>query len=138
MARKTTLVNLNRCTGCWACSMACKSINKLDDEDFWVTVRTHGNGHGIDHPAGKWPNLTVSWQPIWSKKCIECAPRQAEGKPPFCVECCPTHAISFGEEADCQLEELKGQGFEVFELPAYESSRQGVIYARKAVPRFSE
>ena len=138
MGRKTTLVNLNRCTGCWTCSMACKSINKLDDEDFWVTVRTHGNGHGIDHPSGQWPNLRMSWQPIFTKKCIECAPRQAKGELPFCVDCCPTHALKFGDEADAELERLREEGFEIFELPAYENTRNGVVYVKKATSRFAE
>ena len=135
MAKKM-LVNLNRCTGCWACSMACKSINKLEDDEFWVTVRTNGSGSGIDRPQGKWPNLTMSWIPIWSKQCIVCAPRQAEGKQPFCVECCPTHALTYGDEADGKTEELRGQGFEIFQLPAFEGSRAGVVYARKETPRF--
>lgn len=135
MAKKM-LVNLNRCTGCWACSMACKSINKLEDDEFWVTVRTNGSGSGIDRPQGQWPNLTMSWIPIWSKQCIVCAQRQAEGKQPFCVECCPTHALTYGDEAEAKIEELRDQGFEIFELPAYENSRSGVVYARKETSRF--
>ncbi|MBP3867184.1 MAG: hypothetical protein J6D25_05175 [Eggerthellaceae bacterium] len=138
MGHKKMLVNLNRCTGCWSCSMACKSINELADEDFWVTVRTNGSGSGIDHPQGKWPNLSLSWQPIWSTKCIECAPRQAEGKLPFCVECCTNKALSYGDDAEQNIEELRAKGFELFELPAYEGTRKDVVYARKETSRFKD
>ena len=41
------LVNVNRCVGCWTCSMACKMQHQLDDDDFRIVVRTHGSGAGI-------------------------------------------------------------------------------------------
>lgn len=136
MARKTMLINLNRCTGCWACSMACKSINHLDDDEFWVTVRTHGSGAGIDKPQGQWPNLSMTWQPVWSKSCIDCGPRQAEGKKPFCADQCPNLALKYGDEADAEIERLRAEGFEIFTLPTYEQTRENVVYAKKAISRF--
>lgn len=136
MARKTMLINLNRCTGCWSCSIACKCINHLDDDEFWVTVRTLGNGAGIDKPAGQWPDLRMSWQPVWTKNCIDCGPRQADGKQPFCAECCPNLAIKYGDEADAEIEALRAAGFEIFSLPSYETSRENVVYAQKALSRF--
>ena len=36
---KTILVDLQRCIGCWTCSMACKVGNGLEDDDFRITVR---------------------------------------------------------------------------------------------------
>ena len=44
MTEKTILFNLQRCTGCWTCSLACKVGNKLPDDEFWLTVRTQGSG----------------------------------------------------------------------------------------------
>lgn len=136
MARKTMLINLSRCTGCWTCSMACKNINKYGDNEFWISVRTLGNGAGIDRPQGQWPELKMSWQPVWSKKCIDCGPRQAEGKKPFCAECCPTHALMYGDEADEQLAKLREEGYEIFCLPSYEDTRENVVYAKKATSKF--
>lgn len=131
MANSTILVNLQRCTGCWTCSLACKVGNELADDDFWVTVRTLGSGEGIDRPAGTWPDLRMSWMPVWSQKCVKCAPRLAEGKDPYCAHNCPTRAITFGDDTIAEVEKLKEQGFRIFELPAWENSKDGIVYASK-------
>lgn len=126
------LVNLHRCTGCWTCSMACKVQNDLPDEDFWVTVRTLGSGEGIDRPAGTWPNLHMSWMPVWSQKCVKCAPRLAEGHAePFCVKCCPNGALTYGEDVDAEVQSLREKGFRISTLPKWENSREGIVYASK-------
>lgn len=133
MAKDTRiLVNLHRCTGCWTCSMACKVQNELPDEDFWVTVRTLGSGEGIDRPSGTWPDLHMSWMPVWSKSCVRCAPRLAEGHAePFCVKCCPNGALTYGEDVDAEVQSLREKGFRISELPAWENSRAGIVYASK-------
>lgn len=133
MAKDTRiLVNLHRCTGCWTCSMACKVQNELPDEDFWVTVRTLGSGEGIDRPAGTWPDLHMSWMPVWSQKCVKCAPRLAEGHAePFCVKCCPNGALTYGEDVDAEVQSLRERGFRVSSLPKWENSREGIVYASK-------
>ena len=63
------LVNVNRCVGCWTCSMACKKAYGLDVDDYRMYVRTIGGGQ-IDTPGGKWPNLYMKWMPIWKQSCI--------------------------------------------------------------------
>ena len=131
MDEKTILVNLLRCTGCWTCSLACKVGNHLPDEEFWLTVRTQGSGEGIDRPAGVWPDLRMSWIPIWSQKCVRCPSRIAEGEAPYCVNCCPNKALYVGAEAEAELERLRGKGFRIFQLPAWESSAPNVVYASK-------
>mgnify|MGYP001635595609 FL=1 len=133
MAKDTRiLVNLHRCTGCWTCSMACKVQNELPDEDFWVTVRTLGSGEGIDRPAGTWPDLRMSWMPVWSQKCVKCAPRLAEGHAePFCVKCCPNGALTYGEDVDAEVQSLREKGFRISTLPKWENSREGIVYASK-------
>lgn len=130
MASGTILVNLRRCTGCWTCSMGCKVINKLDDKDFRITVRTHGSGEGVDHPAGVWPNLRMSWQPIWAQSCTKCASRVAAGELPFCVYTCPTSALTFGEDAEKEQARLEAAGYHTFKLAAYENSKEGIVYAQ--------
>ena len=112
--------------------MACKVQNELPDEDFWVTVRTLGSGEGIDRPAGTWPDLHMSWMPVWSQKCVKCAPRLAEGHAePFCVKCCPNGALTYGEAVDAEVAELRERGFRISTLPKWEGSREGIVYASK-------
>ena len=112
---KTILVDLQRCIGCWTCSLACKVGNNLPDEEFWLTVRTQGSGEGIDRPAGTWPNLHMSWIPIWSQSCVKCPSRIAKGDKPYCVNSCPCDALTIGEAAAAKKEELRDRGFRFFE-----------------------
>ena len=128
---KTILVDLQRCIGCWTCSRACKVGNNLPDEEFWLTVRTQGSGEGIDRPAGTWPNLHMSWIPIWSQSCVKCPSRIAKGDKPYCVNACPCDALTIGEAATAKKEELRDRGFRFFELPAWEKSKDNVLYAEK-------
>ena len=136
MANKM-LVDLERCVGCWTCSMACKMQHQLDDDDFRIVVRTHGSGAGIDRPQGVYPNLRMSWQPIWNTSCTWCAERLVEGEGPFCVACCPTKALAFGDDANpesafnVELARCKDRHYQIFELPAYEGSRKGIVSASK-------
>ena len=131
MDEKTILVDLQRCIGCWTCSLACKVGNRLPDEEFWLTVRTQGSGEGIDRPAGTWPNLHMSWIPIWSQSCVKCPSRIAKGDKPYCVNSCPCGALTIGEAAAAKKEELRDRGFRFFELPAWEKSKDNVLYAEK-------
>ena len=128
---KTILVDLQRCVGCWTCSLACKVGNNLPDDEFFLTVRTLGSGEGIDRPAGVWPNLHMSWQPVWTTKCIKYPARIAKGGKPYCVQSCPCGALSIGEAAAAKKDELKDKGFRFFEMPAWESTKGGVVYAEK-------
>ena len=128
---KTILVDLQRCIGCWTCSLACKVGNNLPDEEFFLTVRTLGSGEGIDRPAGIWPNLHMSWQPIWSTKCIKCPGRLAAGEKPYCVNSCPCGALTIGDEAAAKADELREKGFRFFKLPAWDNSKEDVLYAEK-------
>ena len=136
MAKKM-LVDLQRCIGCWTCAMACKVGNCLEDDEYRVTVRTNGSGAGIDRPQGTYPNLRMSWQPIYQKSCTFCAERLGEGKPQYCVMDCPTHALAFGDDADPESEfckalaRVKDKHYHVFELPPFEDSRANVVYATK-------
>ena len=131
MAESTIFVNLQRCTGCWTCSLACKVGHDLPDGTLWQTVRTLGSGEGIERPAGTWPDLRMSWIPIWSRSCIKCAPRVATGELPYCVKCCPNGALSFGADAHAKIDTARAEGFRIFELPAWENAKDGIVYACK-------
>ena len=128
---KTILVDLQRCIGCWTCSLACKVGNNLPDDEFFLTVRTLGSGEGIDRPAGVWPDLHMSWQPVWTTKCIKCAGRLAKGELPYCVQSCPCGALSIGEAAEVKAAELSEKGFRFFTMPSWESTKEDVVYAEE-------
>jgi anaerobic dimethyl sulfoxide reductase subunit B (iron-sulfur subunit) len=117
--------------------MACKINNDLPDDTWFATVRTLGNGEGIDRPQGVWPNLKMSWIPIFNKECMLCAARTKAGEPPHCVNSCPTLALTYGDVDDASAEvavklaEMKESGCKVFKLPAWENSKDAVIYTTK-------
>ena len=67
---KNILANVNRCVGCWTCSLSCKQAYGLADDEYRVFIRTIGGGQ-IDTPGGKWPNLYMKWMPIYTKKCTK-------------------------------------------------------------------
>lgn len=131
MGKSTILVNLQRCTGCWTCSLACKVGNELADDEYRITVRTEGSGEGIDRPAGTWPNLHMSWTPIWRPSCTKCPERIAAGEEPYCVHSCPNGALNLGDDAAAEVEALKEKGFRIFTLPAWEGSKDDIVYASK-------
>ena len=129
------LVDLERCVGCWSCSMACKVGNDLPDDDYRVIVRTLGNGAGHDRPIGVYPKLAMSWQPVFSTKCVFCATRLAEDKPPYCSYNCPTGALAFGDDSDPdsdysrELQRVYDAGYRVYTAQKWEDSRSGITYA---------
>ena len=125
----TIFVDTLRCTGCWTCALACMTGNKLKDGEFFVQVRTLGSGEGIDRPAGTWPNLHMSWMPVYSKSCIKCKDRTAEGKLPYCVQDCPNRALAFGKDAVEKMEAARKRGARIYELPTWEKSKEHVVYA---------
>lgn len=130
-------VDLERCIGCWTCSMTCKMGWKLADDEYRVTVETLGSGAGIDRPQGEYPNLRMSWKPIYNKSCTFCAPRVAEGEEPFCVYNCPTKALAFGDPNDAdspfskEMERCRKMHYNVVENPAYLQQKTGIVYAMK-------
>lgn len=137
MAKNTILVNVNRCVGCWTCAMACKVGHKLDKDEWRVRVETLGGGNGPDDPAGTWPNLSIKWKPAYPKSCTMCGERQAEGLEPMCVFNCPAKALTFGDLDDPEsavsrrMEELRAKGFGFSEKPAWENTRDGIVYAER-------
>ncbi len=137
MVQPVILVNLERCTGCWTCSMACKVAYKLPHEKWWNYVRTIGNGAGVDEPAGKWPNVHMSWMPIYTSGCILCAKRAKDGLEPFCTYNCPAKALTYGDlnnsgsTVSIRIMELKNRGYRIFRLPEWEHTRPEIYYAEK-------
>ena len=132
------LVNVNRCTGCWTCSQACKAAYGLDVDEYRLFIRTIGGG-GIDEAGGTWPNLYLKWNPVWKKTCLDCHGVASTENKPFCAYNCPTGAIAYGDPDDpesafsIRKEELLDQGYHIWQQPAWEETRDNVYYIEKGI-----
>ena len=81
MARNCIVVNIDRCTGCYACQVACKMQNEVALGLAWNKVKIVG-------PVGEYPNMVRYPLPTMCQEC-ENAP---------CLEGCPTGATYRDEE----------------------------------------
>ncbi len=75
MVRKTMIVDLDRCIGCYACVVACKQENGVPLGAYWNRVSTVG-------PVGKFPDVEMYYLPVMCQQCQN----------PACVAVCPTGA----------------------------------------------
>ena len=73
--RKGLLINLDRCSGCDSCIVACKLENDLPLGHFYNKVIAVG-------PTGTFPNVEKYWLPSQCQQCEN----------PACVAVCPTAA----------------------------------------------
>ncbi|MFC2060175.1 4Fe-4S dicluster domain-containing protein [Chloroflexota bacterium] len=84
MVKRYGLVfDLRRCIGCHTCVIACKMENSLEGYS-WIKVLT-SSGTLADIPVGKYPQLSLSWQPI---TCMHC-------QNPPCLEACPEEGVIY-------------------------------------------
>jgi Fe-S-cluster-containing dehydrogenase component len=75
MAKRTLVIDLDRCTGCQSCTVACKFENDLALGNYRCDVIDVG-------PYGTHPDISMYWLPFNCQQC-ENAP---------CIEVCPTGA----------------------------------------------
>jgi len=80
-------IDIERCVGCHACSVACKVENNLPDRIWWNRVLTVG-GETMDTPHGKFPDLRMQFLPVNCQHCEN----------PACVKACPVGATYKREE----------------------------------------
>lgn len=79
MARYGLAIDLSRCTGCYACMIACKSENSTLPGVFWIRIE--------ENEEGEFPKVSKTWTPML---CMQCAEMP-------CAQVCPTGAITRGE-----------------------------------------
>lgn len=131
------LTNLNICTGCWSCVMACKIGNKLADDQWWMKVNTLPSGV-TDEPSGTWPNVKMSWLPVAFPQCTLCPTRTAQNLEPYCVFNCPTQARTYGDlddpmsKASIAMKGYRDKGYKIYQLPDAGSTTHAAFhYAEK-------
>ena len=77
------VIDTNRCIGCQACTVACKSKNNLPDTMWWSRVDCVG-GDFYDTPRGTFESgLSMHYVPVTCQHCSM----------PACMGVCPTGAI---------------------------------------------
>jgi Fe-S-cluster-containing dehydrogenase component len=74
--RYSLLIDLDKCTGCQACSVACKMENNVDLGVFLNRVKRMG-------PVGEFPDKLEMF--FFPNQCMHC-------ENPTCIEVCPTKA----------------------------------------------
>jgi anaerobic dimethyl sulfoxide reductase subunit B (iron-sulfur subunit) len=77
---------MSRCTGCQACSIACKDRADLPDALDWLRVEAH--------EQGTYPEVAFAYRVV---HCFHCAA-------PPCAAVCPTAAMAQGEDGWVQID----------------------------------
>jgi anaerobic dimethyl sulfoxide reductase subunit B (iron-sulfur subunit) len=80
-------IDLARCTGCQACSIACKDRAGLPDDVDWLRVEAH--------ESGVYPKPELTYKVV---HCFHCA------EPP-CTGVCPTNGLSRGDDGWVKIDE---------------------------------
>ena len=63
MSNYAIITDLNRCTGCLACTVACKAINGVDVGNFWIKTLRVGP-HPIEGGSGTFPDVEMYFLPV--------------------------------------------------------------------------
>lgn len=98
MSRKGILVDMNYCTGCHACEVACKQENQFQTGTWGIKITEMI----MEKPGSD--QIHFDYIPYFSINCNLCASRIAsrEDTKPSCCKHCGTGSLHYGE-----LEELE-------------------------------
>ena len=96
MSNYAIITDLNRCTGCLACTVACKAINGVDVGNFWIKTLRVGP-HPIEGGSGPFPDVEMYFLPVQCQHCEN----------PECVKVCPTEASHVAEDGTIQIDKDK-------------------------------
>ncbi len=95
MTQYGIVTDLNRCTGCLACSEACKSPNNVPIGSFWNKVLRIGPNPAYEGAVS--PDVELYFLPVSCQHCED----------PECVKVCPTGASHKLEDGTVQIDKSK-------------------------------
>lgn len=90
MKKKTMVIDLDRCIGCYSCEVSCKMENSVDLGVTYNKVLSMG-------PVGTFPEVEMYFLPTICQSCKD-AP---------CVEVCPTEASYINEDGVILVDKTK-------------------------------
>lgn len=82
-------VNMNKCTGCKACQVSCKTVNELPLGVKWRRIVEVDGGEWLEDGDQQVPSNVFAY--FVSAACMHC-------ENPLCVQVCPTGAMSKRDE----------------------------------------
>lgn len=90
------VTDLNRCVGCLACTVACKTVNGVPIGSYWLKVLRVGPNLK-EGGSGHLPDVEMYYLPLQCQHC----------KNPACVAVCPTEASHVLEDGTVQIDKEK-------------------------------
>lgn len=88
MKKYGMLIDVQYCTGCHTCEVACQQENRYDAGQFGIKVTEHI----LDQKKG----LMIDYVPYITDLCNFCMGRVADGRKPSCVKHCLAQCMTFG------------------------------------------
>ena len=95
MTHYAIVTDLNRCVGCLACSVACKTVNDVDAGNFWNKTLRIGPNKKTDSCDAI--DMDMYYLTVQCQHC----------KDPECVKVCPTEASHIAADGTVQIDKSK-------------------------------